>query len=258
MKRIHLFEVEDQNWFPNSLRMSITRLIKVMHRFLNTEDHLAKVLSKLITETKAKSIVDCCSGSGGPMPNVLEKLKTEYRIENLQLTLTDLYPSTEAAAAFNAKDDSISYDINPVDVLENKHIGDIKTLICSFHHMEPVKAKAILKKAIDDKQAICIYEMSDNSAPKALWWIAIPINIISSFIITLFSRPVSLKQLFFTYLIPLIPICFAWDGAVSNIRTYTLDDLDELLKDLPNENYVWEKGVIKGKGKSLFLTGRPV
>jgi len=32
MKRIHLFEFEDFSWFPNWLRVRMTRLIVVMHR----------------------------------------------------------------------------------------------------------------------------------------------------------------------------------------------------------------------------------
>ena len=61
----------------------------------------------------------------------------------------------------------------------------------------------------------------------------------------------------FTYLIPLIPITFAWDGAVSNARTYTLEDMDILLEDLESVSYAWEKGVIHGKSKKLYLLGLP-
>lgn len=65
------------------------------------------------------------------------------------------------------------------------------------------------------------------------------------------------QQLIFTYLIPIIPICFAWDGAVSNARTYTLQDMDILLEDLKIPDYTWKKGIIKGKSKKLYLIGVP-
>jgi len=70
-------------------------------------------------------------------------------------------------------------------------------------------------------------------------------------------RPMTLQQLVFTYLIPIIPICFGWDGTVSNARTYTLDDLDELLSGIPSDGYEWEKGVIEGKTNQIYLLGHP-
>lgn len=78
------------------------------------------------------------------------------------------------------------------------------------------------------------------------------------FFITPFVRPLNWKQILFTYLIPVIPIFFAWDGAVSNARTYTLDDLDILLEGLETEDYKWEKGRITGKAKKLYLLGTPI
>ena len=56
---------------------------------------------------------------------------------------------------------------------------------------------------------------------------------------------------------PVIPLCFAWDGAVSNARTYTLDDLDQLLAGLETEDYTWEKGRITDQAKKLYLLGLP-
>jgi hypothetical protein len=75
--------------------------------------------------------------------------------------------------------------------------------------------------------------------------------------ITPVVRPLTWQQLVFTYIIPIIPLCFAWDGAVSNARTYTLNDIDELLKDIEADDYKWEKGKIKGKTTKLYLLGLP-
>ena len=38
-------------------------------------------------------------------------------------------------------------------------------------------------------------------------------------------RPLSWQQLLFTYLIPIIPLCYAWDGQASIMRIYTFDDI---------------------------------
>ena len=109
----------------------------------------------------------------------------------------------------------------------------------------------------ESKEPICIYEISNNSHPTFLWWMEIPIIFIMALVITPFVRPLTWKQLIFTYLIPIIPLCFAWDGAVSNVRTYTLEDLDILLEGLESENYKWEKGKIKKKANKIYLLGIP-
>lgn len=64
-------------------------------------------------------------------------------------------------------------------------------------------------------------------------------------------------ELHYTYLLPVIPLCFAGDGAVSNARTYTLNDLDQLLTGLETDDYHWDKGLIAGKAKKLYLLGLP-
>ncbi len=259
MKRIHLFEFEDSAWFPNWLRVCMTRLIVVMHRLMGTSEELAKIIDRALSASGKTKIIDLCSGSGGPMPDVLRVLEEQYNRKNIELTLSDLYPNLEAAERFNSEKDNISYESQSVDVtkIAADHHG-LRTMICSFHHMTPVQAKKILQSAQNDQAPICIFEISDNSAPilPALL-ISFPITFLMCLFITPLARPMSWQQLVFTYLIPIIPICYAWDGSVSNVRTYTLKDLDELINDIQIPNYTWEKGTIGGRMKKMYLTGMP-
>jgi len=110
---------------------------------------------------------------------------------------------------------------------------------------------------MDARQPYLAFEISDYSYPIALWWLAIPINIICSLFVSAFARPYSFQQFVFAYIIPIIQINFAWDGAVSNARTFTLKDMDILLEGLDSDDYLWEKGMIKGKSKKLYLLGLP-
>ena len=131
-------------------------------------------------------------------------------------------------------------------------------MVGSFHHMKPMIARKILESAQKSRQPICIFEISDNSFPIFLWWVALPINFILTLFITPIVRPMTWQQIVFSYIIPIIPLCFAWDGAVSNARTYTLSDMDELLKDLESDDYHWEKGSFEGITKKLYLLGLPM
>jgi hypothetical protein len=54
MKRIHLFEFEDFQWFPDFLRMCMTNYILTMHRLLGSADDLAELLSPILRKTKKK------------------------------------------------------------------------------------------------------------------------------------------------------------------------------------------------------------
>lgn len=257
MKRIHLFEIEDQAWFPAWMRESMTRLIVVLHKLLDTSKHLAELIAKTLKETKQTEIVDLCSGGGGPMLEVMTLLKNDYGFENLKLTLTDLYPSKSAARKANEIGDGISYELNPVDATNvTDNLSGLRTMVCSFHHMKPEVAKSILQNAQNSKQSICIFEISDNRHPNIMSATAFPINIISALLLTPFCKP-TFRQLIFTYLIPVIPIFFAWDGAVSNVRTYTMKDLDELLEGVNSPDYKWEKGIVKGKASMPYLIGVP-
>lgn len=260
MKRIHLVEIEDLHWFPDSLRQCMTRLIIVMHRLLGSQHELAELISRALNHANKPAIIDLCSGSGGPMIEVFNILKTQTRLQNLTLTLTDLYPHQETADRINSEGDSgITYltkSVNAAD-LDVEEVG-VRTMICSMHHMRPEVARNILSDARANRQPICLFEISDNSFPIWLWWMVMPMNLLMAFFITPLVKPMTWQQLVFTYLVPIIPICFAWDGAVSNARTYTLADMDELLNGLQTSDYVWEKGQAGGMLKKLYLLGLPM
>ena len=259
MKRIHLFELEDFAWFPNWIRIGVTRLIVVMHKFLGSSADLVQLLSRALAHSESAAIVDLCSGSGGPMLEVYRTLKKQPGLDGLTLTLTDLYPNLTLAAAIKGQGDAaLRYDtqsINAADVAPE--LRGVRTLVGSFHHMRPEVARRILQDAKEKRQAICVYDLSDNSFPISLWWVALPLNFLVALFITPFARPLTVKQLLFTYALPVIPFCFAWDGAVSNARTYTLGDMATLLEGLQSDGYTWETGLISGKAKKLYLLGLP-
>ena len=262
MKRIQLFEFEDFTWLPHSIRDSMTRMLTLLHGWLGTKDYLAELLSTVAKQTGRNHFVDYCSGDGGAMPDVLRILHEKHNLP-ASLVLTDLYPNKDAASRI-AKicDSQLTYCLDPVDATKAlpAYDGSIRTMICSFHHMPVWVAKAILERAVDSGDPIVIYELSDNSwPPKYMWWIGLPLNLIFGVFVATRIRPMSLKHFFFSFLIPVIPVLFAWDGAVSNARTYTLADLNELLSGVSTDAYQWTKGLrASGPMKQLFLIGTPI
>lgn len=260
MKRIQLFEFEDLSWFPDFFRKPMTKYVAAVHKVMDTSESIAEILAKALKATEETKIIDLCSGSGGPMPEVMKILEEKHGLDSIELSLSDLYPNHEIAQKINNdKIQNINYITSPVNALNlDETQKGLRTMLCSLHHMKPEIAKGILKNAKDAHQPICIYEISDNSIPLWLAWIAIPMGFIMTLFITPLVRPLTWQQIVFTYIIPILPLLIGWDGGVSNMRTYTLSDMDELLEGLHSDNYTWEKGIIKGKGgNKLYLMGLP-
>ncbi len=260
MKRIHLFEFEDFAWFPNWLRKCMTRYIVAVHRLMDTAPNLAELLARALPHASEPKIVDLCSGSGGPLPAALQLLRTEHGFSGLEVTLTDLYPNEDVARELSEQPvPGLHYRTHPVDATQvGKDLVGVRTMICSLHHMRPELARKILADAQRSHQPFCAYEISDNSPPILLWWLAVPVNILVVLLLTPMVRPLRWQQLVFTYLIPLLPLFIAWDGAVSNARTYTVADMEELVAPIKNNEYTWECGTLAGKmGKKAYLLGLP-
>ena len=225
-----------------------------MHGLANTKESLLPILDEELRLGKHKRITDFASGDGGPMIKITEELRKSGH--DISLTLSDLYPNQERIDKLPPFVDYIS---NSVDASNPGNIEPgLRTMICSFHHLRPEMAQSVLQGFQDRLEHCVIYELSDNSSPKALWWTAIPVNIFSCLFISPLSKPFTFTQFVFTYLIPILPICFAWDGAVSNARTYTVSDLDELITPISQADYVWEKRTLHGKMKKLVLIGKPI
>lgn len=266
MKRVHTFEFEDAAWFPSWLRVSMTRVLVVFARAVGVDKTLSELVSRVLTEQRLDRIVDLGSGAGGVMPDVLERVRRDGELADTRLLLTDLYPHDDAIAALDGSASGrVHYERSPVDAtdLASAPTG-LKTMVNCFHHMRPEQARSILRSAQESRQPLLMYEMGDNKMPFALWGLALPLSLpmvfITCLVFTPFVRPLTVRQLLFTYVIPLIPIFYAWDGQASMPRIYTLEDLDELLHGLDSEDYVWEKGAAKtprGAKMGIYLIGLP-
>lgn len=267
MKRLQLFEFEDFHWLPSFIRTSITNLIIVFHRMMGTSEVLIDLILKSREKVNFNQIVDMGSGSGGPMPDVVEKLNQNSAISSpISLVLTDKFPSATSVQKINAANiTNIHYQPESLDAveLENAPKG-LKTMIASFHHMPPTVAKKILQAAEKNKTPFLIYEVAENNIPVVVWWVLLPLSliilIIMSLIMTPFTRSVSIPQIIFTYFIPIIPLVYAWDGQASLMRTYTFEDIEGLIGEQDNDNYRWEISQAKksdGKTAGYYVLGYP-
>src|SRR5258708_35830223 len=96
-------------------------------------------------------------------------------------------------------------------------VKGFRTMFTSFHHVSPEEARAILQNAVDAGEGIGIFEIT-RRAPLTvglmLPWALMP------FICTPWIRPFRWSRLLRTYLFPIIPLGFLFDGVGSSLRTY--------------------------------------
>lgn len=266
VKRIQLFEFEDFDWFPSTWRSTMTKLIVVFHKVLGTKEVLGNLLMKIRQTNHFSRIVDMGSGSGGAMPMVVDYLNEQDTESPLELLLTDLHPNPQFVEKFNHEQQvNMSYSPTPLDASNLSQAPEgLKTMVNSFHHMPPDIARKILATAQDNKQAILIYEIAENKIPTIAWILFLPISLLivafMAIVFVPFVKPLNWKDILFTWLIPVVPIFYAWDGQASMPRMYTFDDIQSHLLPEKVGHYVWEMAPAKKKnGKNLgyYILGLP-
>jgi hypothetical protein len=208
MRRAHLFEFDDQPWFPSSLRGAMTSYLAAAYRITPFPKLWAERVSKLLHKDGVNEIVDLGSGAGGPIALVLDELTT--RGFKISATLTDLYPNTQFRPSTNAR---TRYWAEPVDATSVPlALTGIRTMFAVFHHFPPEAARRMLRDAFDGRRSICIFEGSSRTPAAIATTVLIPLLVLA---LTLRIHPVSWRQILFTYLVPILPLLIFWDGLVS-------------------------------------------
>jgi hypothetical protein len=253
MRRLHLFEFGDQQWFPQVLRDAETAYLAATYRLFPLLPRLwAEKISIALRHGEPTEILDLCSGSGGPMPLIIEAL--EMRGYVTRATLTDLYPNPQSA-----HHPKVSWLAEPVDATRvSPRLAGVRTMFSAFHHFRPDAAKAILKDAFERRRAICIFESGSRTLRTAGMMVGVPVTVLA---LMPFARPFRWAYLVFTYLLPLIPLIVLWDGMVSLLRLYSPEQMKELTEDLRAPDYAWEIGRIQVRlipGGLPYLIGRPI
>ena len=254
MARIHLFEFEDQAWFPSFLRNYITDFLQFLSNKTGMYKPVVPLLEHLLKKEATTTIIDLASGGGGGLVGLNEELK--QKIPGLRIVLTDYYPNLPAFAYTKKQSDNFDYYEQPVDARKvPSELKGIRTQFLSLHHFKPTDAKLILQNAIDSHSSIAIFEAQERSFASIVAMLFSPFSV---FLMTPLIRPFKIDRIIFTYLIPIVPLVVLWDGVVSSLRTYSVEEMQMLVKDLNHtERYEWQIGRVKsGPGMLLYLIGK--
>jgi hypothetical protein len=256
LKRRHLIELEDQSWFPAVVRDLATDYLHFIETALKVDGAMLPLVERTIVESGATRIVDLCSGGSGPLPVLMRRL----REDGLRVTavLTDLYPNIAAFERIAAASGGgITFVADSVDARAvPRALTGLRVIFNGFHHLKPADARAVLHAAASDRQPIVILEISERTPKTLLLICLIPLIV---WLTTPLMRPFRWRRLFWTYLVPLVPLTCLWDGVVSQLRAYTVDELRGMTEGAPSMR--WQAGhvpIAKGRGRLTYLTGVPV
>ena len=268
MSRVQFIELHEQSWFPSSLRDDVTDAVQFGFNLLRAYEPIAPLLQSVIDRAgnganSRQSIVDMCSGGGGPWLELSQTLRCGNVGDSagLQIWLTDKYPNLEAFQSLSAASDCecdsrISYYPESVDAMNVPHaLKGLRTMFTSFHHFSPEDARAILQNAVDAGESVGVFEITKR-APSAIGTIFV--GVLLMFLHTPRIRPFRWSRLLWTYLIPVIPLVLLFDGIVSCLRTYRPQELREIVEKLTSCQYQWEIGELAGKRAPVtYLIGYP-
>jgi hypothetical protein len=251
LPRLQLFEFHELPWFPEVLRNAITEILRVLGVQLGVHTTVGPLLENLMAETGSLQIVDLCSGAGGPILAIHGQLLSRHT--RTPIVLTDKFPNLPAfEAAAKGGDSLIGYHAEPVDArMVPPQLKGLRTLFNAFHHFDEGSARQILADAFHQKQPIAIFEMTERSL----------FNTGSNFVLSALTMLALMPKMrnkrvawwLATYIVPILPLTFGWDGFISCLRSYTAAEFHQLVQDLKDDSYEWRTGRVRVPGSPVHI-----
>lgn len=253
MRNKILFEFEDLVWFPEVIRRGMTDYLRYIFTLTGFYSPAVPLINEALRQSREKRVVDLCSGSGGPWPQLSGQV-----IE--KVILTDLFPNVAAFKYISeGSAGRIGFDQNKVNATEVPgDLPGLRTIFSGIHHFSTAGVKAILSDAVRKKQPIAIFDGADRS-PFTMLAIAV-LHPVGFTLLTPFFKPFRWSRILFTYLLPVIPACTVWDGLVSILRLHDPAKLLNIAREVSGDTYHWDAGKMRNRyGFRIgYLVGYPV
>lgn len=256
MKRLHLFEFEDFSWFPGRIRNYMTDYLQTVTNRFDFYRPIVPTIIKGVQKSGSNQILDMASGGGGGWLKLAEHLIVEQ--PDITVKLSDLYPNITAFQSVSQqKPDFFTYSTQSISCLKvPNELKGLRTQFLSLHHFQPAQAVQILENAVHAHQPILLVEGQKRDFKHLIKFFFSPIGVL---LLTPSIQPFKFGRLFFTYILPLVPLFVWWDGLVSVLRTYSKAEMHELVTRVSgNEAYTWEIEETNERGITLqYLLGYP-
>jgi hypothetical protein len=257
MRRVHAIELHEQALCPDVLRRLATDYLRTVAEASRAFDPVAPRLASLLASVRPPEIVDLCSGGGGPVPSLAERVRRDFGV-TARVVLTDLHPNRAAFALAEARSTRVEGRLDAVDARAvPRDLRGVRTIFDAFHHFRPEQARAILADAAAQRAPLLIVEATERTwAAIAGMLLVVPLL---ALLVMPFVRPFSVARILLTYVVPVAVPLIVFDGVISCLRSYTVAELEELARGLGDEGYRFTVGVTRSRGQRLtWLCGERV
>ncbi|PRQ04161.1 hypothetical protein ENSA5_10260 [Enhygromyxa salina] len=245
LPRLHLFEFHDQTWCPALLREAVTDCVNAAWTFTGFWRNAVPHVEDLLERTGERSILDLCSGSGGPAPRIVHALAG--RMPELRVELSDLFPKPASVDALSPELRArVHYLEQPVDALAvPAEFAGLRTVFGAFHHFRPAEAIELLRSASGSGRPLAVFEFQRRTLLRS---IIPPMGLVGlSPLVAHWTAPRRWWRPLLTA-VPVIPALWAWDSFATIMRTYTPAELVGLAEQARAPGYRWEVREARGDG----------
>jgi hypothetical protein len=259
LPRIQSFEFCERTDVPRWIRESIVEILGMGLRASHVFQPVAPVFHALCQLIGANEVLDLGSGSGEPVALLIEELRRQ-NLTVPRFTLTDLFPhlpELRKTASRHPEQLQIIAESLDATAIPGKFSQPLRTIINTFHHFPTQLARKILADAIEKQRSIFIMESSTRRLHNS--WGLLP-GLFCSY----WKNPVRASQdrflkAFFSYVVPLIGICFTWDSFISFARLYTETELRKMASDAGGSHYTWiyKELAYPSLGRAVVFYGYP-
>ncbi|PQE27614.1 Haloacid dehalogenase protein [Rutstroemia sp. NJR-2017a BBW] len=151
LPRLHLFEINDQFWFPQYFRSKIQSCLTLCWTFYvpllqpsSPAQLVARTLSReLSTNITNYTYVDFCSGAGGPTPYIEIHLNSQLRSSSSSAAPPSNEENTYAAIATAPRTNGVT----PHPVMQSTQSSEVKFVLTDLHPHIPDWTAASKKSA---------------------------------------------------------------------------------------------------------------
>ncbi|KAI9151652.1 hypothetical protein HJFPF1_08861 [Paramyrothecium foliicola] len=270
LPRMHLFEIDDQPWFPAFLRARVqdglrqTWTARTPLQSMSPAQTAATLLIKHLAEDLSSyAYVDFCAGGGGPTPAIERTVNAHLRDNGrpqVDFVLTDLHPNLESWQRLARKNPRITYEANSVDASRAPerlvHRSDGKKVMrlfnLAFHHFDDPLARDILKDTVQTSDGFAIFELQERDVLSVITITLMGLGVIAAapYYAWKWRSPATL---IFSWFIPILPFVLVFDGYMSALRTRTADEVEALLRNCGADANDWV--IQSGRQRHLWPCG---
>lgn len=246
MRRFHLIELHEQSWYPDSWRKIFQLALGKVYTLHEPADSLMKSLGQFLTKTRPSVVLELCSGSGEFSLLFWEKATASLDgVPRPKLLLSDLYPNVESFRKLTeSTDGQVGFLPQSVNALDPPEMDNcVLMMVESLHHFRPTEVREILGRAAGRARGFVAIELTQRTW-KNLAFVVLAAPFLSAILTVFKIKPFRLRNLLWGLLIPVIPATFVFDSIVSNLRSYTVSELEEIIHSIGAAGFEWSTGTI--------------